>query len=36
MEDAVKQAQAYTWKTLQTGFQPGRGQRLPNRFFDST
>lgn len=35
MEDAVKQAQAYTWQTLQAGYQPGRGQRLPNRFFDA-
>ena len=35
MEDAVKEAQAYTWKTLEAGFQPGRGQRLPNRFFDA-
>jgi hydroxymethylpyrimidine/phosphomethylpyrimidine kinase len=35
MEDAVKQAQAYTWKTLEAGFQPGRGQHLPNRFFDA-
>jgi hydroxymethylpyrimidine/phosphomethylpyrimidine kinase len=35
MEDAVKEAQAYTWKTLEAGFQPGRGQHLPNRFFDA-
>jgi len=34
MEDAVRDAQAYTWKTLAAGFQPGRGQHLPNRFFD--
>jgi hydroxymethylpyrimidine/phosphomethylpyrimidine kinase len=33
VEDAVRQAQAYTWKTLEAGFQPGRGQQLPNRFF---
>ena len=35
MENAVEEAQAYTWKTLQAGFQPGRGQHLPNRFFDA-
>jgi len=35
VEDAVREAQAYTWKTLEAGFQPGRGQHLPNRFFDS-
>ncbi len=35
VEDAVQQAQAYTWKTLEAGFQPGRGQYLPNRFFNS-
>jgi hydroxymethylpyrimidine/phosphomethylpyrimidine kinase len=36
VEDAVREAQAYTWKTLEAGFQPGRGQHLPNRFFGST
>jgi len=35
IENAVREAQAYTWKTLQSGFRPGRGQHLPNRFFDS-
>jgi len=30
---AVRSAQEYTWKTLQSGFAPGHGQRLPNRFF---
>ena len=35
VEDAVQQAQAYTWKTLEAGFQPGRGQHLPNRYFDA-
>jgi len=34
IEEAVRDAQAYTWKTLQAGFRPGRGQHLPNRFFD--
>ncbi len=32
---AVQSAQAYTWKTLEAGFQPGRGQHLPDRFFES-
>lgn len=35
VEDAAKEAQAYTWKTLEAAFQPGRGQHLPNRFFDT-
>jgi hydroxymethylpyrimidine/phosphomethylpyrimidine kinase len=35
IENAVRDAQAYTWKTLEAGFQPGRGQHLPNRLFDS-
>jgi hydroxymethylpyrimidine/phosphomethylpyrimidine kinase len=34
--DAVGKAQAYTWKALQSGFAPGRGQHLPNRQFDAT
>jgi hydroxymethylpyrimidine/phosphomethylpyrimidine kinase len=34
VEDAVQQAQAYTFKTLEAGFRPGQGQHLPNRFFD--
>lgn len=33
IEDAVRQAQDYTWKTLKAGFRPGRGQHLPDRFF---
>jgi hydroxymethylpyrimidine/phosphomethylpyrimidine kinase len=33
--DAARAAQAYTWKTLEAGFRPGRGQHLPNRLFDS-
>jgi len=33
IEDAVREAQAYTWKTLQAGFRLGHGQLLPNRFF---
>ena len=35
IEDAVREAQVYTWKTLQAGFRPGHGQNLPNRFFGS-
>jgi hydroxymethylpyrimidine/phosphomethylpyrimidine kinase len=35
IENAVQEAQAYTWKALQAGFQPGRGQHLPYRFFDT-
>ena len=31
--EAARAAQAYTWKTLEAGFQPGGGQQLPNRFF---
>jgi hydroxymethylpyrimidine/phosphomethylpyrimidine kinase len=30
---AVQSAQEYTWQALRSGFAPGRGQRLPNRFF---
>ena len=33
VEDAVRQAQEYTWKTLVAGFRPGMGQFIPNRFF---
>jgi len=32
---AVQAAQDYTWKSLQAGFAPGRGQMLPDRFFGS-
>lgn len=31
---AAQAAQEFTWKALRAGFAPGRGQRLPNRFFD--
>jgi hydroxymethylpyrimidine/phosphomethylpyrimidine kinase len=31
--DAARAAQDYTWKALQAGFRPGRGQHLPDRFF---
>jgi hydroxymethylpyrimidine/phosphomethylpyrimidine kinase len=33
IEDAVRQAQDYTWQALKAGFRPGRGQHLPNRLF---
>ncbi len=32
LADAVGQAQEYTWKALQNGFQPGAGQFIPGRF----
>jgi len=31
--DAVRAAQDYTWQTLASGFRPGRGQFIPDRFF---
>ena len=33
--EAARAAQAYTWKALERGFAPGRGQLLPDRFFGS-
>lgn len=33
IEDAVYEAQEYTWKALENGFQLGMGQHLPDRFF---
>ena len=35
VDQAVVQAQEYTWKTLAAGFSPGRGQAIPDRFFRS-
>ena len=32
MGNAAQAAQAYTWKTLEAGFRPGKGQAIPNRF----
>lgn len=29
---AVAEAQAYTWRSLEAGFQPGKGQFVPQRF----
>ena len=34
LEQAVRQAQEYTWKSLAAGFSPGRGQAIPDRFFE--
>ena len=34
LEQAVRQAQEYTWKSLAAGFSPGHGQAIPDRFFD--
>lgn len=33
IEQAVQEAQEYTWKTLAAGFRPGMGQYIPDRFF---
>lgn len=30
---AVNEAQEYTWQALQNGYQPGKGQHFPNRFY---
>jgi hydroxymethylpyrimidine/phosphomethylpyrimidine kinase len=35
IDQAVRQAQEYTWKSLAAGFSPGRGQSIPERFFES-
>ena len=35
VEPAVRQAQEYTWQSLAAGYSPGRGQSIPNRFFES-
>ena len=31
--EAVREAQDYTWQTLNAGFRPGMGQHIPDRFF---
>jgi hydroxymethylpyrimidine/phosphomethylpyrimidine kinase len=31
--DAAREAQEYTWQTLASGFRPGMGQFIPDRFF---
>lgn len=33
IEDAVRDAQDYTWQTLKNGFHAGMGQLIPDRFF---
>ncbi len=33
IEEAVKEAQEYTWQALQFGFRPGMGQHIPDRLF---
>jgi len=33
VEDAVRDAQDYTWQTLKNGFRAGMGQYIPDRFF---
>ena len=33
VDQAVRQAQEYTWKSLAAGFSPGHGQAIPDRFF---
>lgn len=33
MAEAVKEAQEFTWQTLQYGFRPGMGQHIPDRLF---
>jgi len=31
--EAIKEAQEYTWQTLNAGFRPGMGQHIPDRLF---
>jgi len=33
VEEAIREAQDYTWQALATGFRPGMGQFIPDRFF---
>ena len=33
IEEAVKEAQEYTWQALKAGFRPGMGQHIPDRLF---
>jgi hydroxymethylpyrimidine/phosphomethylpyrimidine kinase len=33
VEEAVRDAQDYTWQTLENGFRGGMGQFIPDRFF---
>lgn len=34
LAEAVRAGQDYTWRTLAAGFRAGRGQLIPDRFFD--
>jgi hydroxymethylpyrimidine/phosphomethylpyrimidine kinase len=33
MEEAITEAQEYTWQTLKNAFRPGMGQYIPDRLF---
>ena len=33
IEDAIKEAQEFTWQSLKAGYRPGMGQYIPDRFF---
>ena len=33
MEEAVRDAQEFTWQSLKQGFRPGMGQHIPDRMF---
>jgi hydroxymethylpyrimidine/phosphomethylpyrimidine kinase len=33
IEDAIQEAQEYTWQALKNAFRPGMGQFIPDRFF---
>jgi len=33
LDEAVREAQDYTWHALQKAFRPGMGQHLPDRLF---
>jgi hydroxymethylpyrimidine/phosphomethylpyrimidine kinase len=33
IDEAVKEAQEYTWQALKSGFRPGMGQYVPDRLF---
>lgn len=33
IEEAIREAQEYTWQTLKFGFRPGMGQFIPDRLF---
>ncbi len=35
VDEAVRVAQEYTWQSLAAGFRPGRGQFIPDRFFQT-